>query len=121
MSNSIKKWQPNSALPALTQIVQRTIKQSRAQFNYKIGEWSGIKLLMIVDKNQEATSVTNDIENVVADIAQWENIDPKLYFIAYKDTDGNWDGWDAATQSFFFFRHSPAYKVLGEAENELTY
>lgn len=64
-------------------------------------------------------SVTNDIENVVADIANWEGVNPEIYFIAYKDTEGDWDGWNAASQSFFFFRHAPAAAIaLKEAEQE---
>lgn len=80
------------------------MKRSRAQFLYKIGEIQGFKMLLIVDKNIGGRSVTNDIENVVDDIAEKEGIDPRQYFIAYKDTDGNWDGWDYMTTGFFFFR-----------------
>jgi len=101
--------------------IDRVTKSSRAEFNYKIGEWQGVKLLLIVDKNNGALTVTNDIENVVSDIGTWEGIDPKDYFIAYKDTEGDWDGWNATTQSFFFFRNHPAAKALKEAEKEIDF
>lgn len=81
-------------------------KKSRANFQYKIGLLDGKKFILIVDKDAGAKSVTNDIENVVADISVHERINPIEYTILYKDSMGNWDGWDAKTESFFFFRDS---------------
>lgn len=82
--------------------------KTRANFMYKIGEANGTKMLLIVDQDAGGMSVTNDIENVVAFIGEKEAIDPDDYFIAYKDSEGNWDGWDSLTSSFFFFRDGQA-------------
>ena len=44
-------------------------KQSRADFRYRVVQDNeDIKLLLIVDENLGGRSVTNDIENVLADI-----------------------------------------------------
>jgi hypothetical protein len=94
-------------------------KRSKAQFEYRIGERDGFKFLLIADKNFGERSVTNDIENVVADIADFEGITPTEYIIIYRDTEGNWDGWDAKSGNFFFFRNSHA--VLEETIKTLTF
>jgi hypothetical protein len=76
-------------------------KKSRANFQYRLGVLEGRKTLLIWDQNIGNISVTNDIENVVADIAKHEDINPAEYLIIYRDSEGRWDGWDAATQEFF--------------------
>lgn len=99
------------------------LKKSRANFQYKIGEVQGLKMLLIVDKDAGSMSVTNDIENVVADISTHEGIDPTEYFIAYKDSQGDWDGWDAKTKSFFFFRNKdlPPAHALALTSLQMTF
>lgn len=57
-------------------------------------------------------SVTNDIENVVADIAANEGINPLEYTIIYRNSESNWDGWDAKTESFYFWEMSPQSKLF---------
>lgn len=81
-------------------------KKSRANFQYKIGLIDGKKFLLIVDKDAGEITVTNDIKNVISDISIHEGINPREYTILYKDSLGNWDGWDDKTESFFFFRKS---------------
>lgn len=76
-------------------------KKSRANFRYRLGVLEGKNTLLIWDQNIGNRSVTNDIENVVSDIAMHEQIDPAQYLIIYRDSEGRWDGWDAATQEFF--------------------
>lgn len=76
-------------------------KRSRASFAYKLGIYQDkYKWLLIWDKDK-GTTVTNDIENVVADISEFEGIDPLKYTILYRDSDGRWDGWDIKTKSFY--------------------
>lgn len=87
-------------------------KRSRAQFLYRIGEYQGNKWLLIWDKNLGAISVTNDIENVVEDIADHEGIDPLEYTIVYRDSEGNWDGWNHLTQSFYWWEDSPQNQLF---------
>lgn len=97
------------------------MKRSRANFQYKIGQWNGHSLLLIVDQDAGGMSVTNDIENVLAAIADHEGIDPKDYTIVYRDSQGDWDGWDAKTEQFFFFRNSPVYASIEQAQKELPF
>lgn len=76
-------------------------KKSKANFLYRIGEVEGVKFLLIKDHDLGERSVTNDIENVVEDIAVHEGIDPKLYTIIYRDSSGRWDGWNHRSKRFF--------------------
>jgi hypothetical protein len=71
--------------------------KSRANFRYKIDQM----VILIWDQNLGNLSVTNDIENVVGDIARREGIEPTRYLIVYKDSEGRWDGWDASRGDFF--------------------
>ena len=96
-------------------------KRSRADFKYKIGQWNGYALILIVDQDVGSLSVTNDIENVVADIANKESIDPKDYTIVYRDSQGYWDGWDPVSQSFFHFRTSVVNPAVQDALKQLTF
>lgn len=74
---------------------------SSADFDYKMGVFEGKNVLLILDRNLGNRSVTNDIENVVDDIATYEGIVPEEFLILYRDSDSNWDGWDASTRRFF--------------------
>lgn len=76
-------------------------KKSRADFQYSLGIFDNLPLLLIWDQDQGNMSVTNDIENVIADIALVEAINPKEHLIIYRDSEKQWDGWDALTQDFF--------------------
>jgi hypothetical protein len=86
-------------------------KQSRADFRYRVVQDNeDIKLLLIVDENLGGRSVTNDIENVLADICELEDSDPLDYYpIAYRDSEGRWDSWDPETEDF---------RVLSEEEKQ---
>lgn len=86
-------------------------KKSRANFIYKIGDLDEKKYLLIVDQDSGGMSVTNDIENVVADISQHEGVDPLELTIIYKDSMGNWNGWDHESQDFYPFRHDIALRL----------
>jgi hypothetical protein len=73
---------------------------ARADYNHSITEEQGEKVITIIDLNLGNTSVTNDIENVVEEIAQAHDIEPNDYMIIYRDSDLRWDGWDAKTESY---------------------
>jgi len=90
-------------------------KKSRANFLYRIGEVDGQKILLIRDQTLGNMSVTNDIENVVGDIGTHEGIDPTEHMIIYRDSEGNWDGWDHKSQNFFFLRSS-VMKYVGQSQ-----
>lgn len=92
-------------------------KKSHANFLYRIGEHDGQKILLIRDQDSGNVSVTNDIENVVADIAAHEGINLYEHLIIYRDSMGMWDGWDAKAQNFFFLRPS-VMKEVGQTSIE---
>jgi hypothetical protein len=73
---------------------------SKADYTHRTAVLNGAKILVIKDLNLGNTSVTNDIENVVNDIAIMESINPADYLIIYKDSEGNYDGWDHAAMDF---------------------
>lgn len=74
---------------------------SKAAYTHEVIDVRGTKCIVIEDLNDGRMSVTNDIENVVAEICQLEKIEePKTCIIVYKDTEGNWDGWDSANNHF---------------------
>lgn len=73
---------------------------AKADYTHEITHFNGRDVLKIEDMNIGNISVTNDIENVVTDIARMENIDPCRYMIVYKDSEGLWDGWDHRVWEF---------------------
>lgn len=79
---------------------------AKANYKAEVIEVRGNTCLVIEDLNQGGKSVTNDIENVVNEVIDkhWnENeklIDKNRCTIVYKDSQGNWDGWDAENNHF---------------------
>ncbi len=73
---------------------------ARADYIHKIIQCAGRNVIVIEDLDLGSTSVTNDIENVVNEIAKMEKIDPADHMIVYKDSDGTWDGWNHPNGQF---------------------
>ena len=59
-----------------------------------------VDCMVIEDLNLGSISVTNDIENVIREICAIEKVEAKDYMIVYKDSTGQWDGYDASTNEF---------------------
>jgi hypothetical protein len=74
--------------------------KSSADYHYKFRNYEGKPFLVIEDLDKGNKSVTNDIENVIEDIAQKERINPVEYFIVYRDCAGSWDGYNISTKQF---------------------
>ena len=73
----------------------------RADYDYQLTKYNNkIDVLAIEDLNLGNVSVTNDIENVVADISRLEKLKAEDYMIVFKDSTGHWDGWDSSKQQF---------------------
>ena len=69
---------------------------SKSDYNY-----TRIKnIISIIDLNLGRMTVTNNIENVVSEIAKKERIAPEEFKWIYRDTDGLWDGWNPTTNTF---------------------
>jgi hypothetical protein len=73
---------------------------ARADYTYKTTTCSGRNVIAIEDLDLGNTSVTNDIETVIKEIAAVEKIDPKKWTIVYADSDGTWDGYDYSSKEF---------------------
>lgn len=73
---------------------------SSADYTYEIQEHSGRNVIVIEDLDLGNKSVTNDIENVLRDVQDFEKIDAKQYMVVYLDSMGHWDGYDYKSKSF---------------------
>ena len=72
--------------------------KAKADFRYSINtttiKGTEVKFIEIVDLDKGAISVTNDIENVIAEIKEIEGIDDTSnYLIVYRDSQDIWDGY----------------------------
>ncbi len=87
-----------------------TKKKATAQYVFTTDEKEGVKFLLIIDMNAGGKSVTNDIENVVADIQETKDI--KDHVILYQDSEGDWDGWNSDSDTFFHVGGKSADEVM---------
>ena len=62
--------------------------KAKSDYQYQIDG----RVLFIMDLDCGRKSVTNDIENVLADITEKENTSMDNFDIIYRDSDGNIDG-----------------------------
>lgn len=83
---------------------------ARADYNARL--INAHKVWSIVDEDKGRMSVTNDIENVVGEICTRQNIEAKDYKWIYRDSSGNWDGWDPEKEDFI--------SLNAQDENEAT-
>ena len=72
-------------------------------------------VICIVDLNAGNMSVTNDIENVVADICRNEYINYHEQIVVYQDSENIWDGWSAINGTFISLNAT----TMDEAINRL--
>lgn len=73
---------------------------ARSDYTYKIDALNGMPFIIIEDLNKGRMSVTNDIENVVEEIAIKQRINPVEHHIIYRDSEGMWDGFEFSTKQF---------------------
>lgn len=59
---------------------------------------------MIEDQDKGGRSVTNNIHQVVLDIAKKEFINPVEHNIIYRDSEKIWDGYNFSTKTIFPLR-----------------
>lgn len=75
-------------------------KQAKADYTYQMLKGN---VIAIINQNKGGKSVTNDIENVLAEIAKSEHITLAEYKIMYKDSEGDWTGVIQGSSIGFFF------------------
>lgn len=60
-------------------------------------------------------SVTNNIEVIIAAICACEKLDALQCVIVFKDTEGNWDGWNPKKRQFYPVRTEDAMTACAKA------
>lgn len=82
---------------------------NRANYSYTIKNVQGRNVISIIDHYSDSfptKTVTNDIENVLKDIANAEGISPKEYLVVYRDSDNDWAQYDVVNDDFYFIADS---------------
>lgn len=91
-------------------------KQSRSDFEYRLCTIWDVPALLIWDMNLGQMTVTNNIEEVIADIAEQENIEPAGHFVYYYDSTGHWDGYDVKTAQFYYLADAESQELLANVQ-----
>lgn len=78
---------------------------ARAHYGHNIHEYQDRPCIIIIDNNGPV-SVTNDIENVVEEIAKRHGLNPVEHTIVYRSSDGIWDGYVFSTKQFKVFNEA---------------
>ena len=73
---------------------------------------NGVDCIVIEDLNMGSISVTNDIENVINEISAIEKVKAEQYMIVYKDSTGQWDGYDSTTNKFESLREETWFDAI---------
>lgn len=73
---------------------------AKADYSHALAELNGRPIIVIQDLDRGNKSVTNDINNVVEEIAQKERINPVDHYIIYRDSDREWNGYNFSTGQF---------------------
>lgn len=88
---------------------QKVQRRSKAWFRFQITYYyeyhddscTATQCIIIEDLDGHK-SLTNDLEQVLNDIANYVGINPKNYLIVYRDSDHTWDGYDYLEGIFFY-------------------
>ena len=73
----------------------------RADYIHSLDKYKNkVDVIIIEDLNLGSVTVTNDIENVIEDICRLEKVDKEQFMIVYRDSTGQWDGYDTSTNQF---------------------
>ncbi len=83
---------------------------ARADYVYTLTD----DVLSIIDLDQGGKSVTNDIDNVIADVSAIEGVDPQDLKVVYRDSDGIWDGYDPVKCRFIPLRETTETGAIGK-------
>lgn len=75
---------------------------SKSNYTWEIIKYKEQDVLAIIDENKGRMSVTNDIENVMAEIEKELTLQGKSLptLIVYRDSEHLWDAWNTKNQNF---------------------
>lgn len=72
---------------------------AKCSFEYNIND--DALTIKLVDSNEPGSaSLTNSIRQAIGYIRYNQHIEPTDYLIVYRDSTGQWDGWDPRTNQF---------------------
>lgn len=77
---------------------------AKADYSHGITECLGRPFIVIQDLDNGNKSVTNDMDNVLEEIATREKIDPADHLIVYRDSQKLWDGYVYRSHEFVGLR-----------------
>lgn len=89
-----------------------TVTKSRACYQYDIINIHGRNVIIIVDSNSGCLTVTNDIDNIIREIAVYNHINASAYMIVYKDSDSIWNGYDFVNSKFISLNETCSSKAI---------
>lgn len=73
----------------------------RADYIYSLEKYRNrIDCIVIEDLNLGSVSVTNEIENIINDISSIEKVKAQQFLVVYKDSTGQWDGYNTISNEF---------------------
>jgi hypothetical protein len=73
----------------------------KSDYTYQFRKVKGVYFVMLEDQDLGGATLTNNIHNVIIEIAKKETIDPREYTYIYKDSLGVWDGYNFSLKQFF--------------------
>lgn len=81
---------------------------AKSDYSYNLIKRENQQVLFIEDENLGNMSVTNDIENVVEEIADKHRLDTESLIVVYRDSEGVIDGYNHQEGRFI---HINAYTL----------
>lgn len=76
----------------------------KSDYTYQFRKVKGVYFVMLEDLDKGNATLTNNIHNVIIEIAKKETVDPREYCWIYQDTEGFWDGYNFSMKMFFPIR-----------------
>lgn len=65
-------------------------------------------------------SITNNIENVLAEIVQKQSLNLNKAIIIYRDSTGKWDGWSYNDDDFVILQETSEERAVIEYQKQVT-
>lgn len=83
---------------------------SKCKYSWELGNLRGFKFLILRDQYfGNSMSLTNGIEDVYEELNTLKNLPVR---VVYRDTEGNWDGWNPITNRFIILNASSSVDAM---------
>lgn len=94
---------------------------AKSDYIHQVGVYEGIPYIAIIDQNLGRMSVTNDIENVIAEVCKVEGIKAQDRIIVYCDSEGNWDAFSPSENRFILLNQRTKNDALDAYQKLLSH